>query len=40
MFPVKQGTPEWILDTLAQLYAFVESLRAGILQSILLSRRL
>ncbi|CAG8626772.1 6848_t:CDS:10, partial [Paraglomus brasilianum] len=41
MFPVKQGTPlgEWILDILAQLYAFVESLRAGIHQSILPNRR-
>ncbi|CAG8781609.1 13945_t:CDS:2, partial [Racocetra persica] len=41
MFPVKQDTPlgEWMLDTLAQLYAFIKCLRSGLHQSILPNRR-
>ncbi|CAG8594211.1 3574_t:CDS:10 [Paraglomus occultum] len=41
MFPVKQETPlgGWIMDVLAQLYAFIKCLRAGIQQSILPNRR-
>ncbi|CAG8560064.1 29581_t:CDS:10 [Gigaspora margarita] len=41
MFPVKQDTPlgEWMMDTLAQLYAFIKCLRSGIYQSILPNRR-
>ncbi|RHZ76590.1 hypothetical protein Glove_195g36 [Diversispora epigaea] len=41
MFPVGQNTPlgEWLMDVLAQLYAFIKCLRAGIHQSILPNRR-
>ncbi|KAF0534632.1 hypothetical protein F8M41_009913 [Gigaspora margarita] len=41
MFPVKQDTAlgEWMMDTLAQLYAFIKCLRSGIYQSILPNRR-
>ncbi|RIB02718.1 hypothetical protein C2G38_852692 [Gigaspora rosea] len=41
MFPVNQDTPlgEWMMDILAQLYAFIKCLRSGIHQSILPNRR-
>ncbi|CAG8563514.1 4005_t:CDS:10 [Ambispora gerdemannii] len=41
MFPVRQDTPlgEWMLDALAQLYAYIKCLRAGIHQSLLPNRR-
>ncbi|CAB4376229.1 unnamed protein product [Rhizophagus irregularis] len=41
IFPVRHDTPlgEWMMDALAQLYAFIKCLRAGINQSILPNRR-
>ncbi|CAG8559145.1 137_t:CDS:10, partial [Acaulospora colombiana] len=41
MFPVKHDSPlgEWVMDILAQLYAFIKCLRSGIHQSLLPNRR-